>query len=154
MLQPNELRALRTSGARDRARLGELQLGKPTAAPEITRDSAQCLFSESIRYRCSRFSSVVSASLATPPYSLYFACLTGISLHRRVLPRLRPPPLSLPEPRLSPHAAAPSEKNTRFRGVLGDRDFPRGTGDPRFGAQLTSRRAFVSVPMFGGSLAP
>ncbi len=42
--------------------------------------------------------------------SLYFPCITGISPQRRVRPRLPPPPLSLPEQRLSGQAMARSEK--------------------------------------------
>ncbi len=46
-----------------------------------------------------------------------------------------------------------TQKNTRFRGVLGDRLWRMRTGDGEFRAQMTPRRPSISVAKLSGSLS-
>ncbi|MAE69655.1 MAG: hypothetical protein CME06_04195 [Gemmatimonadetes bacterium] len=62
--------------------------------------------------------------------------------------------MSLAERRLPASLNRSTEKNTRFRWVLAIRGSRMGTGDGRFAMRFERSGVFVSVAMFGGSLAP
>ena len=74
-------------------------------------------------------------------------------MKRRVRERLGPPPPSLLLQRLSERFQRWTQKNTRFRGVLGDRLWRKRTGDGEFRAQMTPRRPSISVAELSGSLS-
>jgi hypothetical protein len=63
------------------------------------------------------------------------------------------PPSSLRLRRLRARYPRPSQKTPRFRGVLGGRRLPIGTGDGDFQADRRHLAAFVSVAGFGGPVS-
>ena len=92
-------------------------------------------------------------SLKTHRIRLYFHCVSGKRLERRVRSRLLPPPCSLLPQRLSPHSVSRPEKPAILR-VLGDRVRVSGAETEGGGVQETPRPGFLSAAKLDGALSP